>query len=264
MPENQYECCVIGYSGLVGNYIAEAMKPDLKVNSKNPQILEGVSASRIYISAVSAVKWYANKNEVDDKANIDLLLSDLRKIKYADSVTVISTIDVYPIPYNVDENDEIDPSLCEPYGRNRFYFENEVRKIKQFKNVKIVRLPGLFGFGLKKNIIFDLLTGNPYGDTIPLNNEFQFYDLSWLERDLQVVERSPCNLFNFSIEPVSVATIKKTLVNRQDGDISDRPLKYDFKTVNGKYFGVNGAYLRNSEEVLANMKKFASEFGVHL
>ena len=68
---------------------------------------------------------------------------------------LISTIDVYNNPSKVDENTIINIDKLHPYGKNRLYLEKWVKK--NYSNYLIVRLPALFGLGLKKNFIYDLI-----------------------------------------------------------------------------------------------------------
>lgn len=90
--------------------------------------------------------------------SINILLNHLQKVK-ARKFILISTIDVYDKPVDVDENTIINVQGLQPYGLHRYYVENWVKS--NFDDYLILRLPALFGKGLKKNFIFDLLTINP-------------------------------------------------------------------------------------------------------
>ena len=46
-----------------------------------------------------------------------------------------------------------------PYGLNRYYLEAWARK--QYPNALIVRLPGLYGYNIKKNFIYDYMNVIP-------------------------------------------------------------------------------------------------------
>ena len=139
---------LIGYTGFVGSNILKQLKDsgyedrELKLyNSKNIKSIYGENFDLLIISGVSANKTYANMSPKDDLFNISSLYEDLKRA-FADKVVVISTIDVF---------------MNDAYGQNRKYFENKVKSISTFKTVKILRLPGLFGSGLKKNSIYDMM-----------------------------------------------------------------------------------------------------------
>lgn len=76
-----------------------------------------------------------------------------------DNFILISTVDVYDIKSGVDEDYIINPEKADYYGRNRLEFEKFVKD--KFPKFTIIRLPALFGSGLKKNFIYDLLNPVP-------------------------------------------------------------------------------------------------------
>ena len=82
-------------------------------------------------------------------------------------LVLISTIDVYQNPVGVDESDSVlsggkggAGNGIQPYGLNRYYLEAWARK--NFPDALIVRLPGLYGFNIKKNFIYDYINVIPY------------------------------------------------------------------------------------------------------
>ena len=70
-------------------------------------------------------------------------------------LVLISTVDVFRDPVNVDENSEIITDGLHPYGYNRYKLEQWVRE--NYENALIIRLPALFGVNLKKNFIYDMI-----------------------------------------------------------------------------------------------------------
>jgi hypothetical protein len=79
---------------------------------------------------------------------------NIKKIN-AKQVVLISTIDVYKDPFNVDEETLIDTDGLHPYGMNRYILEQWVER--EYNESLIVRLPGLYGKNIKKNFIYDMI-----------------------------------------------------------------------------------------------------------
>ena len=149
---------LIGYTGFVGSTLARLRTFSDVYNSTNIDSIAGKEFKEIVCAGVPAVKWIANKEPERDLASIAKLLSALRQCK-AERFTLISTIDVYPDPSGgADENADLASLNNHAYGRHRLMVEEAVTE--HFANVVIARLPALFGKGLKKNIVFDFLTGN--------------------------------------------------------------------------------------------------------
>lgn len=152
------ETGLIGYTGFVGSNILSARSFDNLYNSKNIEKIRGKSFSLLICAGVYANKWWANENGEEDLDRIKGLISLLETVN-VDRFVLISTIDVYPNPVDVNESTIIDKSISSPYGFNRYFLEEFVQS--RFENNLIVRLPGLFGKGLRKNFIYDLLNPIP-------------------------------------------------------------------------------------------------------
>jgi nucleoside-diphosphate-sugar epimerase len=146
---------LIGYTGFVGSNIYRQANFNQVYNSKNIIEIGGKEFDIIVCAGVSAIKWLANKNPHKDLEEINRLISHLDKVT-AKKFVLISTIDVYDKALNVDESTIPETTEQDNYGRNRYYLENWVKN--KFENHLIVRLPALFGEGLKKNFIYDLIT----------------------------------------------------------------------------------------------------------
>ncbi len=102
--------------------------------------------------------WIANNDPERDRANILELFDNIKKAN-ADTLVLISTISVYEDTSDgPDENSSAyESSLA--YGRHRREFESLIED--HFERHLILRLPALFGYGLKKNFIFDLINPIP-------------------------------------------------------------------------------------------------------
>jgi sugar phosphate isomerase/epimerase len=113
-----------------------------------------------------------------------------------------------------NEETKIDVESVHAYGRHRLLFENLVQE-KFPGKVSIVRLPGLFGVGLKKNLIYDLLHSNNL-DKLPCGS-FQWFDMSQLESVLAAVLMNNTQIINVVSEPVSTQSICALFGHSQSG-----------------------------------------------
>ncbi len=137
---------IVGYTGFVGsNLIRQAEFEDF-YNSQNIESIAGKSFDLLVCTAAPAEKWLANKEPIKDKENLQRLIKFLQQVT-AKKVILISSIDVYNLPVEVDEDTSIDGENLQPYGKHRLELETAIQK--QF-DASVVRLPGLFGKGLKK------------------------------------------------------------------------------------------------------------------
>ena len=192
---------ILGYTGFVGSHLRENMSPDSTeyFNSENIKDVEGREFRSVYCACTPAIKWIANANPEGDAEEIDALKNTLASIKCQRFVH-ISTIDVHS-PEVLDQvEDDVTPSRT-TYGRNRFYLEVFLRQHFGDK-LLIARLPALFGVGLKKNYMYDLMNKNQL-DKINVNSSFQWYSLAWLWEDLTFAQedgRKVVNLYTESIE----------------------------------------------------------------
>ncbi len=172
----------------------------------------------------------------------------------AGCLVLISTVDVYRMPPAVDEETPIDPHVLDPYGRHRFFLEEFVRR--QFKNSIIIRLPGLFGQGLKKNFIYDLLHHNR-PDLTDRDSVFQFYDLAHLWTDLQKVSSMNLPLINFATEPVKAADVARICFGMEFTNKTEKPpVQYDMRTRFAHIFGGKGDYICSEQETFDRIRAF--------
>src|SRR5664280_2291793 len=191
---------LIGYTGFVGGNLDRQGAFDARINSKNIGALAGGDFDEIWCAGIQAVKWWANQNPDDDWRGIKTLLDVLETVKTRRFV-LISTVDVFRSPVEVDERTQPQCDGLHAYGLHRIRVENWVRE--HFPRHLIVRLPGLYGDGLMKNVIYDLLTGNNLGN-LQADAIFQFYNLARLTADIDLALSAELDLVHFATEPVSV------------------------------------------------------------
>src|SRR4051812_23231156 len=98
---------IIGHTGFVGGTLARQVPFDAGFNSKNIEQIAGKSFDVLYISGMPAAKWIANGDPAGDRAVLDRLVGCLRQVQ-AQRVVIMSTVDVYPTPIDVNEDTPID------------------------------------------------------------------------------------------------------------------------------------------------------------
>jgi len=150
---------LVGYTGFVGSNLCKQHKFYACFNSKNIADAFGLAPDLCVYSGVRAEKFAADKFPEQDLVHIKEALENIRKID-ARKLVLVSTIDVIPAQsQDIFEDTPYSTDKLTPYGQNRLYLEHEVRKI--YPDAHIIRLPGLFGDGLKKNFIFDMINFIP-------------------------------------------------------------------------------------------------------
>jgi nucleoside-diphosphate-sugar epimerase len=246
---------LVGHTGFVGSNLLRQARFDGLFNSKTIEQIAGQSFGLLVISGMPAAKWMANADPAGDRATLDRLWSALRQAR-AETVVVISTVDVYPLPIDVDESTPIDPAAQQPYGKHRLMLEQLTAA--HFSRVLCVRLPGLFGPGLKKNAVYDLLHNNEI-HKIHANGAFQFYNLARLWADIQTALNAGLSTVNFATEPVSIREVAREAFGLDfTHDPGTKPARYDVRSKHARLFGGHGGYLDPREEVLAELKAFVA------
>lgn len=145
---------LVGYTGFVGSNLCLKEKFDGQYNSKNIKEAYGTNPDLLIYSGVPAQKFIANQFPEKDFTIIENAIENIKKIN-PKKIVLISTIDVYKEPINVDEDSEIVLDNLQPYGKNRYYLEKWIKD--NFDDYLIVHLPGLYGKNIKKNFIYDLI-----------------------------------------------------------------------------------------------------------
>ena len=254
-PDEKINRAIVGYTGFVGSNLLKFYNFNYFYNSKNFNEASNMSFDELYFCGIPAVKWYANKYPLEDKEMIEKIKGVLETISVK-KIILISTIDVYE---NVDleNNEDYDCDLLtnHEYGRNRYLFEFFIKNT--FTNYNIIRLPALFGCGLKKNIIYDLINNNQLHN-IQANSFFQWYDLNWLKNDIDIIINNNIQICNLFTEPLDT----KTILEMFNYDINSfnnnsKQIIYNTKTKFSKLFNssVDG-YVKNKKQVEESIIQF--------
>lgn len=301
---------LVGNTGFVGSNLQSEYTFDELYNSQN--IIEAYEKNPdlLVYSGVPAQKFLANKEPKKDFEIIKNAINNIKKINPKE-IVLISTIDVYKEPINVDEDTKINTENLQPYGYNRYCLEKWVSE--NIENHLIVHLPGLYGKNIKKNFIYDLihvipsmLTYEKYQELINKDNtiekyyekqengfykvkqfdkveenilkeyfnnigfsalnftdsrgKFQFYNLKYLWKHIQIARKNNIKVLNLATEPVGVSEIYEYIKNRKFvNEVANSVPNYNFKTKYAKIFEGKDGYIFSKEFILEDIKKFVEE-----
>jgi nucleoside-diphosphate-sugar epimerase len=248
-------CALIGYTGFVGGTVLRQSPFDALFNSANIESIAGREFDLVVCAGAPGQKWRANQDPITDRSAIDRLCWSLGSLR-ASFVVLLSTVDVFATPTDVDEDSPIDASRQQPYGRNRRELERFIAA--RFPSL-IVRLPGLFGEGLRKNIVYDFLHDNAVG-AVDARSVFQFYDMSRLWADVGTARAAGLSLVHFATEPVSVAEVAAEAFDRAFDQVpaASVPARYDMRSKHAGVFGGRGGYLYSRADVLDGLRRFVA------
>lgn len=250
---------LIGHTGFVGSHLARRQGFDLKINRSNLEALRGRELDYVVCAGLPAAKWIANRDPAADRANMQRL-RDVLATLHVDRFVLISTVDVYPQTEGCDES--VDPTGLpnHAYGTHRLEFEHAVRA--RFPQACVLRLPALFGTGLRKNVIFDLLHRNQL-EVINPASRFQWYPLERLAGDIGSALGAGLALANLVTPPIATATILQRFFPDRSVGASPAPIaSYDLHTRHARTFGGAGRYITDAETVLEALGRFVREAGV--
>lgn len=244
---------LIGYTGFIGSNLTKHHNFTDFYNSENIDKIEKNKFDLIVNAAPYSLRWKADLEPRSDWNIINNLINRLKNTE-TKLFILISTVDVYPTPVNVNEDTKIAENRPDGYGLNRFRFENFVRQ--NFKNHICIRLPQTFGSGIKKNFIFDLINNNVLDFTHKESN-FQWYNLKNLWKDISTAIENKFSIVNFAVEPISAHEVAKYTLGMDFKTETDKPpLNYDMHTKYAKFFNSRGDYIYYKNAVLGELKKF--------
>jgi len=245
---------LIGFSGFVGGTLRKQTTFEHLYRSSNISDIDHQSFDTVVCAGAPAQKWIANKEPKADREKIDDLIAHLKTIQCKKFI-LISTVDVFQNSTGVDEDTLINDEGLQPYGLHRRLLEKFVAD--NFSDYLIVRLPGLVGPGLRKNVIFDFLNHNNL-TAIESRGIFQFYPMVNLWSDICIAQEAGLKLLHLTAEPVSVAQISASGFGRVfDNRLDNTPASYDMRTRHASLFGGSGYYQYNARETIQAVRAYA-------
>lgn len=247
---------LIGFTGFVGGNIDRQFDFSDRYNSKNIAEIDGKEYDLVVSAANRAEMWRINQEPKVDKAEIDEFISHIRNAKIG-KLVLISTVGVYKNPNGANEDTLVDTDGLSSYGANRYYLEQFCRD--NF-DTTIVRLPGLFGTGLKKNVIYDLLHNNMV-ENIHADGTYQYYNLNNIWRDIQIALDNNLPLVNLAVPPVTTAEVARVafgmdFTNRPEGIT---PAFWDMHSKYADIYGGEGNYLYTKQQELDGIQEFVEK-----
>lgn len=196
---------LIGYTGFVGSALSFGMPFTHRYNSQNIEEIRGGECRYLVIASAPGAKWYANAHPKEDWRAISQVVDVVRTVS-AERVVLISTVDVYLNPVGVDEDTPVSTRNLSVYGTNRLVFEIMLRE--QFGDrLSILRLPALFGPGLKKNALYDLMTGTRTSQIAP-NAAYQWYPVEGIVNEVWRALMWGEKLRNIVSEPIRMGGLR--------------------------------------------------------
>lgn len=251
----QQRRALVGWTGFVGGELDRRISPVARFRSTDIDQLPAAAVDEVVCAGAPAEKWKANAEPEADWANI-MRLIDALDGSSARSCVLVSTVDAYSDSRGADEGTAADTTQEQAYGRHRALLEQFVTE--RFEDSLVVRLPGMFGPGLKKNLVFDLIH-QPEARFAHEDSEFQFYDVRDLWGHVLLARDAGLRVVNLATEPVTSAQVARECFG-VDYSCTDRPVAtYDLRTRHAAELGGRGGpYLRTSDEVLAGIRAWGT------
>ncbi len=221
-------------------------------NSKNLQEIRGATFGTLYIACMPTTKWWTNLHPENDQAVLDTVLAALATVK-ADKVVLLSTVDV--LQSDVQANEKSEAWADHSYGFHRRLLEIQVQS--QWPTTShILRLPALFGRGLKKNALYDLIHDNNVA-FICLDSVFQWYNLAHLLRDCDTYVRLDIRVGHMLSPPISMREIvQRWFPHKMGVCVGNNSVQYNLTTSHGGC--KDGSYTCTKKHILQQMGEWIS------
>lgn len=149
---------LVGSTGFVGGNLMKSHAFDAAYHSKTVSEGFGKENDLVIYAGVPAAMFLANQDPEADLAVMRAARENIRGLA-PKKLVLISSICVFEDSRQKTEADEPVGENLAAYGANRLQLEQWVRQ--DFPDALIVRLPALYGYGLKKNFLFDMHTITP-------------------------------------------------------------------------------------------------------
>ena len=149
---------LVGSTGFVGGNLMAAHSFDAAYHSSDIEQGFREPNGLVVYAGVPAAMFLANADPAADLAVMAQARQNLQRLR-PQRVVLISSIAVYKDSRGKNEQSPMERQGLSAYGANRLQLEEWVRQ--DFSDALIVRLPALYGKGLKKNFLYDMRTLTP-------------------------------------------------------------------------------------------------------
>ncbi len=245
---------LIGYSGFVGSSLLRQTGFDATYRSSNIAEITGQHFDLIICAGAQAKKWMANKDPEWDLAGLNALMEPLKSVS-CERFVLISTVDVYADPVGVSESTPPKEDGLHAYGKHRLMLERFCAQ--QFATCHILRLAGLVGPGLSKNVIYDFHHDNNL-EAIDARNRLQYYPMVNLWDDIETTIAHDLPLVHLTAEPLSSEEVARHGFHREFTHTVDKPtVTYDMQSEHATLFGGQGGYQYSKRESLMAIRAYA-------
>ncbi len=307
---------LIGGTGFVGGFLARQIAFSRAYNSRTVEAIAGQRFDTLVCAGAPAAMWAANANPAADLANLQRLMAAMSEAAIG-RLILISTIAVFDDVSKGYTESEARYETVKAYGKNRRELEVHAQ---ERRGAIVIRLPALFGRGLKKNFVFDILNPVPSfirvdkfaevraafdpleleilhaafsydaelamykldrarlaasGGREPLkaaferigflgtgftnsDSAYQYYNLEHLKRDIETAAANGLSVLNVCSEPWRAGDLHEALTGKPFANAAAPLWKEDVRTEHAGAFGRSGPYLYSREEVLSEIRAFAS------
>ena len=223
---------LVGYTGFVGSNLRGVGRFTDLANRTRP--LDPGHYDLIVCAAPSGAKWKANRFPEIDRAEIAGLRNMLSACT-ADEFILISTVDTL-LPESG------------AYGDHRREFESWCALT--YADLKIIRVPALFGPGLKKNALHDLLA-DPVGEhAINPESTYQWYPVSRLWKDVEAARTRGDRDVNLVTPPIKMSWFRQ-LFPRASFSAGAPRVSYHVESSIG--------FVASEEEIKTELKAFVEQ-----
>jgi hypothetical protein len=248
---------IVGATGFVGNCLRRAFPGSAHYNSANIDTIRGRHFELLICAAPTSLRWWVNKHPANDWANISRLIESLGSA-FADRVVHVSTVDAFSRLVAIDEGEWDAGEPAHPYGYHRRRLEEAFEAM--FPRVHILRLPNLYGDGLKKNALFDLLNGHET-EKVNIASTHQWYRLDRLPRDIAAVIDLDIPRLAPVPEPIRLSEIhKRWFAHCPVVDEAQTAIRNDVRTIHAQALGGSGLYVQAAELVWNELDAFVTSY----